>query len=37
MVDESQAELETIKDNKDQQVEKHLEEILNNSEKIDWN
>lgn len=37
MVNESQAELETIKDKKDQQVEKHLEELLNSTEQIDWN
>ncbi|MEN6385409.1 MAG: hypothetical protein ABFD79_09435 [Phycisphaerales bacterium] len=36
-VKKSQAELETIKDKKEQQVQKHLEELLNRSEEIDWN
>jgi hypothetical protein len=35
-VKKSQAELETIKDKKDEQVQKHLEELLNQSEKINW-
>jgi hypothetical protein len=33
----SQAELDTIKDKKEQQVQKHLDELLTNSEDIDWN
>ena len=36
-VKRSQTELETIKSQKDKQVEQHLEELLSNSEKIDWN
>ncbi|MCE5341787.1 MAG: hypothetical protein LLF92_11785 [Planctomycetaceae bacterium] len=33
----SQAELDTIKDKKEQQVQKHLDELLNRPEEIDWN
>lgn len=33
----SQAELDTIKDKKEQQVQKHLDELLSHSENIDWN
>jgi len=36
-VKKSQAELETIKDKKEQQVQQHLEQLLNRSEEIDWN
>ncbi|HBG27595.1 MAG: hypothetical protein A2Y10_15845 [Planctomycetes bacterium GWF2_41_51] len=37
IVNASQTELETIKDEKAEQVEKHLEELLDSPEKIDWN
>ncbi|HAL44942.1 MAG: hypothetical protein A2Y12_07070 [Planctomycetes bacterium GWF2_42_9] len=33
----SQADLDTIKDKKEQQVQKHLDELLNHPEEIDWN
>lgn len=35
-VDKSQAELENLKSEKDKQVEKHLEELLSQSEKMNW-
>jgi hypothetical protein len=35
-VKKSQTELETIKSKKAEQVEQHLKELLNQSEKIDW-
>ncbi len=36
IVNKSQAELETLKSKKAEQTEKHLEELLIQSEKIDW-
>lgn len=35
-VEKSQAELNTIKDKKAEQVQKHLDDLLNNSEQINW-
>lgn len=36
IVNKSQAELETLKSKKVEQTEKHLEELLSQSERIDW-
>jgi uncharacterized membrane protein len=36
IVNKSQAELETLKSKKAEQTEKHLEELLSQSERIDW-
>ncbi|MFA5293581.1 MAG: hypothetical protein WC496_11170 [Phycisphaerae bacterium] len=36
-VNKSQAELETIKSKKAEQIEKHLQELQSQSESIDWN
>ncbi|MDD5011790.1 MAG: hypothetical protein PHQ00_06680, partial [Phycisphaerae bacterium] len=36
IVNKSQAELETLKSKKAEQTEKHLEELLSQTERIDW-